>query len=166
MRPAANAPVDEDFRAPRGRIDDLRKRLGPAHGAVELAPAVIRHDDRRDAVLEREQRVFSGENPLHHQRQRRDRPDPVQRIPRETGIPERVHIVGEPRLPVRRPQLLGGVRLEVLERHAAREMKSSAHLTLATAQKRHVHRHAHRRISRRLGALHQRPRDFAIAIAV
>lgn len=51
--------------------NDLGKRIERRQRAVELPPAVVRHDDPVDVVLQREPCVFRGRDPFHPDLHRR-----------------------------------------------------------------------------------------------
>ena len=82
---ASNAAVEQNLRTPVDGVDDFLEHVEGRRHAVELAAAVVRDDDGRGAVLDREPRVFCGEEPLDDERQ----PvagEPLEVAPAETRV--------------------------------------------------------------------------------
>ena len=79
--PRRTPAVHEDEAAPRDSLHDLRKSIEARLRAVELAATVIRDHDAVDAVLAGELRVLFREDPLHEEREGRDRAQPFQVAP-------------------------------------------------------------------------------------
>ena len=70
---AADAAVDVDLDPAVDGLDDLGQERGGRRDGVELTAAVIRDDDRVGAVLDCEQRVLAGLDPLQDERERGER---------------------------------------------------------------------------------------------
>ena len=66
-RAAPHAAVEVDLEPALDRVDHLGQRVERRDRPVERSPAVVRHDDRVDAVVDRELRVLAGEDPLEHE---------------------------------------------------------------------------------------------------
>ena len=59
---AADAAVEIDLDPSGDRVDHLRQRVERRRSSVELAAAVVRDDDRRRAVLDRQLGVLGGDD--------------------------------------------------------------------------------------------------------
>ena len=78
-----DAAVDEDRHSSGHGLHHFGQRVQRAAHAVERPRAVIGDDDRLHAVFHSELGVFSGQDPLHHNRQLGLRPHPLHPLPRQ-----------------------------------------------------------------------------------
>ena len=83
---AAHAAVDPDLGPAADGRDDLGQHVDRGRHPVELARAVVADDDRVDAVLDGQPGVLGGQDPLHHERQRRPGPDRREVGPHEAAM--------------------------------------------------------------------------------
>ena len=128
---APDAAVEVDLGAACDRVDHLRQRVERGGSAVELAAAVVRDDDRRRAVLDRELGVLGGDDALQHDGQLRLARDPLEVAPRDRGVEQR--------------ELVGGIlrrvadrRAGVRERQVRGDLEADAQVTLALREARRV----------------------------
>ena len=77
----AHAAVEEDLDLVTHGGDDLRERAEGRHAAVEVVAAVVRDDDRVDALGHCSARIIGAEDPLHDQRPLPELPQPRNVLP-------------------------------------------------------------------------------------
>ena len=83
-RPRRTPPSTQSSVLWRGRRD-LLEDVDRGRRPIELAPAVVRDDDRVDAVLGGEPSVLAGHDALEDERQPRPRADRRERLPRQVA---------------------------------------------------------------------------------
>ena len=64
---APDAAVHENLSAPRHRVGNSRERFERCRGGVQVPSSMIRDDDRRNAVLDRELCIFGRQDALQDQ---------------------------------------------------------------------------------------------------
>ena len=130
VRAAADAAVHVHLAAIADRLGHLRQRVEPGGDPVQLPAAVVRHVHGRGTVLDREQRVFSREDALEHDREAAFGGDPLEVVPRQRRARLEVlaHRLGERRRACP----------DVRQRQVVRNLEAELQVTLAPAEKRHV----------------------------
>ena len=93
---AADAAVDEHRHPAADRLDHGRERLNRGEGAVELAAAVVRHDEPVDASLDRHACLGRAEDAFEDQRPLPEVAQHVDVGPAHRRVEERGHAAGEP----------------------------------------------------------------------
>src|SRR3954467_2800440 len=83
---AADRAVDDDFGAAAGGVDDLGQYVERAAAVVELPPAMIRHVDPINPVLDRDRSVLGGGDALDRERNLELRLDALDRAPVEARL--------------------------------------------------------------------------------
>src|SRR5438067_7876294 len=84
--PSADAAVYDDARTPADRLDDLRQYVDRADALIELPPAMVRHIDAVDPVLDRDLGVLGGRDPFEDQRDVEALFDPLDIAPVELRL--------------------------------------------------------------------------------
>ena len=140
------------------------ERVDRGGDGIQVARAVIRHEDSVRAVLDRERRVLGRQDPFQDDRHLRERANPVDAVPGERGIEDRR--VDGAFVHVRDAARGAGQPFQVLALHAGRQAEAGPRLAIPAPDHRRVAGDEQRAAAGRLGALDQRLGEPAIRLHV
>ena len=134
--------------------------------AIELAGAVVRHDDPGHPVLDREAGVLGGEDPLEHDRERRPCPDRREVRPRQAAIERPPGGCRSRRRDPPSCEAWSGPAPSSEVAVRRREVEAGSQVPLAVPEDRQVDRHDDRPVAGRRRPLDEPPAPARIGLGV
>src|SRR2546425_12475388 len=164
--PSADASIQVDFRPPGYGSHDVREDVQRPERRIELAPAMVRDDDPRDAMLDRELRVLRGHDALQDDGEATDRSQPVDVLPGQGLVQEIRDVLRERGSRVGLRHSFEACGLEVRDSHPGREGEPVPLVFLPPAEEGRVNRQANGAVARLRRAVDEVLRDLAVPIHV